>query len=907
MRCEMDRRLTAAHLHADCGRLEEAAALLPEIEDLLHRAIECGALVDPWNILGFAGQFSLFPAPENSVPDHRIAELIELMNDLFGLYARLEMEAAAAGNSQLCRRLSEDLGALARWWDQFASTEVSEVEGISGAQTWESTALVAGAVRAWHEAGTAAGDVGFWRRHVDKFCSPKAYALLVETLLDRRDLVASMALLVHWLSQAGQIQLSEGRYSFHDLALRWMETLWTQGPAVSQSSGPAVPGDRWSLARKFFDYLEANAEEYGEVPQLELLTSSTETAAIPPEEQADEEPGDLFAAAYEGVSYRDTTDDGFEGETMEAGESASDFQLAAEAEQIRRRLAFLSTLARLWKLVAVHSAAPQAAGPDREEALAHWIRQSERHCRGLAELLASVHACPVPAPKGTYESLLEYDHRRAVKETLLDRVIATCVEMADARRVMAMTAKEAEPGAAQAAWERPVLLGMRALFSADAKQLRTIWPDLLAALRKQPLLYVPTTRGGNPQRILASRQLQQVLRRLLACLPRLGLLSETYELISTIQKMERDHRVGPGAITEFDRLFEIACGAIVECLVASSESWPTPRGHTAAKRSDYQLIELLEVATEQLLRRWLEHSRNIRISVLESVADRNRWRALKQFIQRYGGDLFTQKFMNFGNLRAILQQGTGRYLRWLEEEPDTEEGRHRLLDDLDGPISRAEAEQWLEITIEAVLENYSEYVDYNSTTTQSDRGEMLYTLLDFLRLEASYERVAWNLKPVISAHEVLVRAGRGEAARLWRAAIAKRSAPIADEHLRRFERLSKRYGMRLSSVAERLRERFVRPLAVDRLRALVRPAIEELRKRQPLVSFPILERELAPFLKEPGGTGFELPSWLEALEEEIEQARSWRLAEDDLPGVALPIPQVRLSVEELLRELGRCH
>ena len=36
--------------------------LLDEVEDLLHRAIECGALVDPWNILGFGGQFSLFPA-----------------------------------------------------------------------------------------------------------------------------------------------------------------------------------------------------------------------------------------------------------------------------------------------------------------------------------------------------------------------------------------------------------------------------------------------------------------------------------------------------------------------------------------------------------------------------------------------------------------------------------------------------------------------------------------------------------------------------------------------------------------------------------------------------------------------------------------------------------------------------
>ena len=60
------------------------------------------------------------------------------------------------------------------------------------------------------------------------------------------------------------------------------------------------------------------------------------------------------------------------------------------------------------------------------------------------------------------------------------------------------------------------------------------------------------------------------------------------------------------------------------------------------------------------------------------------------------------------------------------------------------------------MTIEAVVENYAEYVDYNSTTTQSDRGEMLYTLLDFLRLRTSYDLVAWKLQPVVLAHDVLV-------------------------------------------------------------------------------------------------------------------------------------------------------
>ena len=70
--------------------------------------------------------------------------------------------------------------------------------------------------------------------------------------------------------------------------------------------------------------------------------------------------------------------------------------------------------------------------------------------------------------------------------------------------------------------------------------------------------------------------------------------------------------------------------------------------------------------------------------------------------------------------------------------------------------------------LEAIVENYHEYRDYNSTTTQSDQGEMLYMLLDFLRLQSAYDRVAWNLKPVVISHEILVRCGRNEAAQLWR-------------------------------------------------------------------------------------------------------------------------------------------
>ena len=42
-------------------------------------------------------------------------------------------------------------------------------------------------------------------------------------------------------------------------------------------------------------------------------------------------------------------------------------------------------------------------------------------------------------------------------------------------------------------------------------------------------------------------------------------------MIETIQEMELGHPVGPGAITEFDRMFKIGCKAIVRALVAASQ------------------------------------------------------------------------------------------------------------------------------------------------------------------------------------------------------------------------------------------------------------------------------------------------------------------------------------------------
>ena len=133
--------------------------------------------------------------------------------------------------------------------------------------------------------------------------------------------------------------------------------------------------------------------------------------------------------------------------------------------------------------------------------------------------------------------------------------------------------------------------------------------------------------------------------------------------------------------------------------------------------------------------------------------------------------------------------------------------------------------------------------------------------------------------------------------------MAQRHAAVADDHLERFDRLSKRYAMRLPSVAERLGERFVQPLVIDRLCALVRPAIEEVHGEGPSRALERLEQEVAQFTREPSGVGFEVPAWLEALEDEVGRVRSYVPEEHEPEGPPSHIRQVRLSRRQIERQL----
>ncbi len=902
-------RLTAGHDAIDQEMLEPVVEHLELIEDRMHRAIECGALVDPWNVVGFAGNFSLFPALENTVHDWRVDELIDLVEQVLDLGARAWSEAAAVDNTKLEKKFSTILARLTLWWDQFATSTIEDVDRLVAKEIEVSANLVAGALNAWHKAGAAAGDIAFWRMFVDQFDSSKAFQLVIEALLDHHDTVAARALMMQWVSQKDRTPLEETDSSFRRLAFRWFSTVETE-----QNDDD----DGWEQVAKFFAYLEANAEEYWQVPSplfdmpldsmfdevLDEIDGAEYFEDENEESEEEDEETELFEAAYEEMVYRDSTDDGQEGDIVDEGAEFENSEWDYEVQRIEQRLDFLTTVASLWKHAAIAWGTADGETNQRSETFALWLAQATNNYGQLVALLESIHSCQFEPPSGSHESLVEFDRLRTTQEALVQKIITTCVETGDAARLLAATSGGQVSDIAKESGE-PIDVNaveiLRAVLAGDADGVRHCWGAFVDSLEPRLLLYVPHSRGGEPRLIVTTRALQQLMHDLLGWLPQLGLIRETCQLLDLAQQMEREHPVGQGAVTEFDRLFESGYQAIVRSMVASAEQWSANKGLQQGQHVDHMLVDALQQLTEQQLDRWLAHSRTLRLSVVERLTDKKKWDHFVKFVQRYGADFFDQKFMSLGNLRGILHQGVDDWLDSLAEDPELVE-EVRLLSEIEQGDPQKESIELLSLAIEAVVENYRAYRDYNTTTTQSDHGELLYTLIDFLRLRTAYDRIAWNLKPVVWAHEILVRQHRAEAAEMWCQAFAERTAEPADEHQKHFGDLCQKYGMRLATIADRVAERFVRPLLIDRVKALIEPALNAEKETRE-EAFAALNREVASLASEPSGVGLDLPDWLAALENEVTTVRSRYNYQTTSDRLGRRIGQVQISWQELLNQL----
>src|SRR5262249_34277625 len=300
------------------------------------------------------------------------------------------------------------------------------------------------------------------------FRSAKAFALVVDALLHKRDFRAAAALLMTWLSQTEEVPLVEGDHSFHQLALRWMLGIGLAA-ADEKARGPLL-----ELVVKFFDYLEANAEDYWQVPRLDILGTLEDGeiqdgAGQAEDEEDDDEEDSIYSAAYEEMTYQDSTDDDVEGEVLDVMPQ-KDFDLLHEAERLETRLQFLATLARLWNIATrcLRSGSIDPP-PSALASIASWLQRAEHNERKLRDLLNHIHKHGIPKPSGAFEAMIEYDRRRSAKERLLNQVIATCVDHALAIGALHGLSGKSESAQSES-WEPIVLHLERALMRERADE-----------------------------------------------------------------------------------------------------------------------------------------------------------------------------------------------------------------------------------------------------------------------------------------------------------------------------------------------------------------------------------------------------------------------------------------------------
>ena len=110
--------------------------------------------------------------------------------------------------------------------------------------------------------------------------------------------------------------------------------------------------------------------------------------------------------------------------------------------------------------------------------------------------------------------------------------------------------------------------------------------------------------------------------------------------------------------------------------------------------------------------------------------------------------------------------------------------------------------------------------------------------------------------------------------------------------------------MRLPGVSDRLSERFVKPLLLDRILALVKPAMRDARGGGESEAFGRFKEECEQYLSTTLGSALEPQAWLQSVEEEVQQAET-EAALSQEPAGREPPPAARLpiSLEDLKQQL----
>jgi hypothetical protein len=883
----MECLLESSRRFALSGDVVAATDRLIEAEDLLYRAIECGAMVDPWNILGFQGHFQRFQSIEDAVSDARVDVLLSTVQALFDGYALAMREAAVVGDEATQIRIDQRWDPLVQWWDRFATVEVSGVRRVSGEESRHAARFVAKALAEWRLGGTRTGDVAFWRERAGSFTSSQSFGLVVRALLDKEDFLSSMALLMQWLSVVDLVPLDQAGHSFHDLSLRWMAKVVgyaMAGQPVPSREGVA-PMAAGELAVKFLDYLEANADELWSVPRWpepSLGSSSTGEA------------DDLFSAAYEGMTYRDQTDDGVEG-SLAGDTSRPSAEAISEAERLMRRLRFIGTISRLWYL----ATQPAVFSSDRQvEKLASWIDRAIQNKQDLFQLLHHLENQAISPPSGSRESLLEFERHSSIRETLAAKNIYITMETSHALRAMsalhaARTGTGSWRGLAEP-WEPPLARFESLARFGERSLARSMVPDFVNAVAAAPLMYVAVDKGGRPTEIGPARYAREAIRMLVGLFPWIGEFRGAHDLLDGIllAEQQQSYRGTQVQVSEFDTVFRDVFRKVMIRLAQLLAQWPETRDN------DLLAISAVHQVVDQFSIIWNRHTSLVRISEIETLRGKKPWEEFRRFVKKYGRDWFSQAFLSEANLGGVLRQGPLHYLQQRLDEGD-EEDLAIIRAIRAGKVSMESAADEMGFVARVILENYDEYRDYNTTTPQSDYGDNLYLLVDLIAHKVEFERQRWSYEPSYIAHSVLLDEGRFGLAAMVREDFDRKTTLAARAMLSQLEATEEKAGFRLQSIRGRLIEGFVGPLRLDEVMALaqrscLRESSDQHRLPEDRQAFASLVEAVEELTQEQHGAGIEVPDWLRRLEATVDNvldSRDGRVLdyEELVPAVSDPV------------------
>jgi hypothetical protein len=672
--------------------------------------------------------------------------------------------------------------------------------------------------------------------------------------------------------------------------------------------------------RRFLELVEANTA--GLTEKIDIAASGQEpqsrdeSGTVLTDETDDDQIGtdESVASAYESMVWQDSTDDGTDGGMLDVDLPAGASNPVVAVEEAAD---FLTGVIVMLRQTIVTGCLDAAAGQIETSAveidsLRGWRQTLRRLRRAMVRAAMHIISRDQHQPRGM--TAAEFDRLRWQRDVAAERLVEAALQtgetiwMLSARIAIAQEVVQKTNLSHDEASRLPSKIMpkpavgklLAAVFVDDQPMIHQQMERIRHHLRGKTVLYVPLARGGRADRVFAARMRERLLERLVAVLPRRGLVEETIDLVRLAKKLESRRPPGAASVSEFDRVFESATTALVGRIVASARVAGPGEAEPSSVVATQRILDGLAILIPKLLETWTTHARQLRLSVLERVRDDKSFQVVKEFIKHYGNGLFTQHLLTPSSLRSILRGGVRPYLERLikqeaagtdwrisdsnEDGGSNQPGPVKLIEAINtGEISLKQATSRLRLILESVAENHSEYRDWNSTTTQSDRGDYLYVLLEFLRIKAEYERIVWTLRPVSMAHRVLVQSGATEAASAWRQRMEEETVGTANDLIERLSVLQQKTGVRLASVSDRVQRPFTAMLEQDEIESLVEPAVRELLVGEPEGAGGQLETHAEEFLGVATGSGVEVPDWLDRLSVTVDRV----LEEAETGGIAL--------------------